>query len=154
MAMVIATAKNPQRKSSACKRRSIATILGAGSAFPAANDHKVLLSIGFVWLVTIANLRGARESGTLFAVPTYGFVAAIMATIAIGLYQCVGACPATAPVEPIANWTYALRAKWPGQPPYTIATRTITVDVPAHVTIDGGHRFLGLARDVQFLGSQ
>ena len=81
----------------------VAGVFAIGSAFPAANDHKVLLSIGFVWLVTIANLRGARESGTLFAVPTYGFVAAIMATIAIGLYQCVGGCPATAPVEPIAN---------------------------------------------------
>ena len=81
----------------------VAGIFAIGSAFPAANDHKVLLSIAFVWLVTIANLRGARESGTLFAVPTYGFVAAILATIAIGLYQCVGGCPATAPVEPIAN---------------------------------------------------
>jgi amino acid transporter len=81
----------------------VAGVFAIGSAFPAANDHKVLLSIGFVWLVTIANLRGARESGTLFAIPTYGFVAAILATIAIGMYQCVGGCPATAPVEPIAN---------------------------------------------------
>jgi amino acid transporter len=81
----------------------VAGVFAIGSAFPAANDHKVLLSIGFVWLVTIANLRGARESGTLFAIPTYGFVAAILATIAIGMYQCVGGCPVTAPVEPIAN---------------------------------------------------
>ena len=81
----------------------VAGVFAIGSAFPVANDHKVLLSIGFVWLVTIANLRGSRESGTLFAIPTYGFVAAILATIAIGLYQCVGGCPATAPVEPIAN---------------------------------------------------
>jgi len=81
----------------------VAGVFAIGSAFPVANDHRVLLSIGFVWLVTIANLRGSRESGTLFAIPTYGFVAAILATIAIGLYQCVGGCPATAPVEPIAN---------------------------------------------------
>jgi len=81
----------------------VAGVFAIGSAFPWANEHKVLLSIGFVWLVTIANLRGSRESGTQFAIPTYGFVAAILATIAIGLYQCVGGCPATAPVEPIAN---------------------------------------------------
>jgi amino acid transporter len=81
----------------------VAGVFAIGSAFPVANDHKVLLSIGFVWLVTIANLRGARESGTLFAIPTFGFVAAILATIAIGMYQCIGGCPATAPVEPIAN---------------------------------------------------
>jgi hypothetical protein len=70
----------------------VAGVFAIGSAFPAANDHKVFLSIGFVWLVTIANLRGARESGTVFAIPTYGFVAAILATIAIGMYQCVGGC--------------------------------------------------------------
>ena len=81
----------------------VAGVFAIGSAFPAANEHKVILSIGFVWLVTIANLRGARESGTLFAIPTYGFVAAILATIGIGLFQCLGGCPATAPVEPIPN---------------------------------------------------
>ena len=81
----------------------VAGVFAIGSAFPAANEHKVLLSIGFVWLVTIANLRGARESGTLFAIPTYGFVVSILVMVVIGFVQCVGGCPATEPVEPIAN---------------------------------------------------
>ena len=88
----------------------VAGVFAIGSAYPPANDHKVLLSIGFVWLVTIANLRGARESGTLFAVPTYGFVGAIMVTITIGLVRCVGGCPPTPPVEPIANAATAATA--------------------------------------------
>ena len=81
----------------------VAGVFAIGSAFPAANEHRVLLSIGFVWLVTIANLRGTKESGTLFAVPTYGFVASILVLIAIGLVQCLSGCPATEAVEPIHN---------------------------------------------------
>jgi amino acid transporter len=88
----------------------VAGVFAIGSAYTPANDHKVLLSIVFVWLVTIANLRGTRESGTLFAVPTYGFVGAIMVTIALGIVRCVGGCPATPPVEPIANAATAATA--------------------------------------------
>jgi amino acid transporter len=88
----------------------VAGVFAIGSAYAPANDHKVLLSIGFVWLVTIANLRGARESGTLFAAPTYGFVGAIMVTIAFGMIRCIGGCPPTPPVEPLANAATAATA--------------------------------------------
>jgi amino acid transporter len=81
----------------------VAGVFAIGSALPAANEHKVILAIAFVWLVTIANLRGTRESGILFAVPTYGFVASIMVLIGVGLAQCLNGCPATEPVEPIHN---------------------------------------------------
>ena len=59
----------------------VAGVFAIGSALPSANEHKVLLSIGFVAFVTLANLRGARESGTLFAIPTYGFVLSIMVLV-------------------------------------------------------------------------
>jgi amino acid transporter len=81
----------------------VAGVFAIGSALPAANEHKVILAIAFVWLVTIANLRGTKESGVLFAVPTYGFVASIMILIGVGLVQCLNGCPATQPVEPIHN---------------------------------------------------
>jgi amino acid transporter len=81
----------------------VAGVFAIGSALPAANEHKVILAIAFVWLVTIANLRGTKESGILFAVPTYGFVASIMILIGVGLVQCLNGCPATEPVEPIHN---------------------------------------------------
>ena len=55
------------------------------SALPGLNTHRVLLAIGFVVLLTAMNLRGVRESGTLFAIPTYLFVAGILAMIAVGL---------------------------------------------------------------------
>jgi amino acid transporter len=78
----------------------VAGVFAIGSAFPWANEHKVFLSIMFVALVTIANLRGARESGTLFAIPTYGFVVSILFLIAIGAVRCVGGCPAVVPPSP------------------------------------------------------
>ncbi|MFD7554846.1 APC family permease [Streptomyces sp. NPDC059533] len=47
------------------------------SAIPALSDHEVVLSVGFVVLLTVMNLRGVRESGRIFAIPTYGFVLVI-----------------------------------------------------------------------------
>jgi amino acid transporter len=47
----------------------------------------VALGIGFIALVALLNLRGLRESGVLFAVPTYAFVLCIVTTIGAGLYR-------------------------------------------------------------------
>ncbi|MEU6865723.1 APC family permease [Streptomyces sp. NPDC046876] len=47
------------------------------SAIPALSDHQVGLSVAFVVLLMLMNLRGVRESGRIFAVPTYGFAAVI-----------------------------------------------------------------------------
>jgi amino acid transporter len=82
----------------------VAGVFAIGSAVPAANEHKVILSILFVVFVTLANLRGARESGTLFAVPTYGFIISILVLVAAGLVQCLGGCPAVpVAVEPLPS---------------------------------------------------
>jgi amino acid transporter len=82
----------------------VAGVFAIGSAFEWANEHRVLLSVLFVMLVTFANLRGARESGTVFAIPTYGFVLSILALIAVGTVRCLGGCPAVGvDVEPLAN---------------------------------------------------
>jgi amino acid transporter len=88
----------------------VAGVFAIGSAFPAANEHKVVLSIAFVWLVTIANLRGSKESGTVFAIPTYGFVLSIVVMVLVGFVRCVGGCPPTEPVEPIAGAATAASA--------------------------------------------
>ncbi|MEX2274051.1 MAG: APC family permease [Actinomycetota bacterium] len=70
------------------------------SAVPSLRDHRVLLAVFFVALVTLANLRGSKESGVVFAIPTYGFIAAIGMTTVFGLLQCIGGCPATEVVTP------------------------------------------------------
>ncbi|MEO8477535.1 MAG: APC family permease [Actinomycetota bacterium] len=71
------------------------------SALPALAEHRVALATGLVLLVTLANLRGVREAGMLFALPTYGFVAMVTITLFVGFVRCLGGCPlaATASVE-------------------------------------------------------
>src|SRR5437660_6243504 len=55
---------------------------------------RVVLSLVFIALIAIANLRGTKESGALFAVPTYAFVLSILVMLAIGVSRCAFAtCP-------------------------------------------------------------
>ncbi len=56
------------------------------SAVPGLLPLRVALGIGAVVLVTLANLRGIRESGSIFAAPTYVFLAAMFAMVAGGLF--------------------------------------------------------------------
>jgi amino acid transporter len=55
------------------------------SAVPRLHGHLVALGLTFIVLVTIVNLRGIRESGSVFAIPTYMFLVGLTATLAIGL---------------------------------------------------------------------
>jgi amino acid transporter len=62
----------------------VAGVAAITSAVPALADHAVPLSLGFVVVLSLMNLRGIKESGRAFAVPTYGFVAAIYLLLAVG----------------------------------------------------------------------
>jgi amino acid transporter len=77
----------------------VAGVLAITSAAPTLADHKVALSIGFVVLVTLANLRGVKEAGTIFAVPTYGFVAMVYLMLATGFVRCLASCPQAATAD-------------------------------------------------------
>jgi len=57
------------------------------SAFPALFDFRVALGIVFVLFVMLINLRGVKESGTAFAVPTYFFVTMMFITVGLGLFR-------------------------------------------------------------------
>ena len=79
-----------------------AGVLALTSAFSALQPHKVGLSLGFVALLTIVNLRGVRESGVLFALPTYGFVAVMFAMVGTGVAKCAdGTCPQATIPDPL-----------------------------------------------------
>ncbi|MGZ6545972.1 MAG: APC family permease [Actinomycetota bacterium] len=72
----------------------VAGVFALTSAVTSLHPYKVELSLGFVLLITLANLRGVRESGTLFAVPTYAFIMSIFLLLVVGLARCVfGGCP-------------------------------------------------------------
>jgi amino acid transporter len=72
----------------------VAGVLAMTSAAPGLAPFRVEISILFIILIALANLRGVRESGILFAVPTYAFIALMLTTILVGLVRCVGGCPA------------------------------------------------------------
>ncbi|MCL4499443.1 MAG: APC family permease, partial [Chloroflexi bacterium] len=57
------------------------------SAIPALDGFRVGISVGLVALTALANLRGIRDSGKIFAVPTYSFVAVLFITIIAGLVR-------------------------------------------------------------------
>jgi len=57
------------------------------SAAPAVHDWSVPLAVGLIALIALGNLRGVRESGTMFSIPTYGFVFILSATIIIGMVK-------------------------------------------------------------------
>jgi amino acid transporter len=76
-----------------------AGILAISSAAPSLGQYTVPLSIAAVVLITLVNLRGVRESGIAFAIPTYLFILAYLAMMGAGVAKCaVGTCPhATSP---------------------------------------------------------
>ena len=86
------------------------------SAAPGLVDQKILLAMVFIAFVTLMNLRGVKESGSLFAVPTYGFVLCIYALLVTGFVKCVGGCPQAASagnelhVTTAISWVLILKA--------------------------------------------
>ena len=58
-----------------------------GSAVPFINDHKVIFAVLAILLLASLNLRGIRESGTAFAIPTYAFMIGMYIMLAWGFVQ-------------------------------------------------------------------
>ena len=73
------------------------------SAFPDLFPFRVWLSIGLLGLIAIANLRGVKESGNTFALPTYFFLIMTMLTVVVGFIRylsgTLGVVPGPPPLE-------------------------------------------------------
>ncbi|HVG32631.1 MAG TPA: APC family permease [Pyrinomonadaceae bacterium] len=63
------------------------TSMVQGTRFHWLDDHKVALCLVFITFIAIANLRGVRESGALFATPTYAFVICFLFMIGYGIFH-------------------------------------------------------------------
>jgi amino acid transporter len=73
-----------------------AGVAAVTSAIPDLDSARVPIGVGVIGLLTLGNLRGVREAGTLFAVPTYYFIFAMMALIFVGVLKVViGDAPGT-----------------------------------------------------------
>ena len=81
-----------------------AGVLALTSAVSSLRSHELALSLVCVVLIALANLRGVREVGVLFALPTYGFITAILLTIGIGIGKCAtSGCPHAVTPHPLAG---------------------------------------------------
>jgi amino acid transporter len=82
-----------------------AGVLAITSAFPQLDAYRVEWCLGFLTILAIGNLRGIRESGNIFAVPTYFFVVSIALLLAAGLYRYLtgGIVPVDVPLPPNAG---------------------------------------------------
>ncbi len=79
-----------------------AAIAQIQSVIPAAYDVRIEIAFVSISLITIANLRGLRESGNIFAVPTYLFVGLALAIVATGVWRTVTGTVVPVPVRPDA----------------------------------------------------
>ena len=64
-----------------------AAVAAMTSAFHQIEPYRIELAVGLIVLLTLANLRGIKESGNMFAIPTYTFVASMVTLIGVGLYN-------------------------------------------------------------------
>lgn len=78
-----------------------AGIAAITSAVPELYDERVLLGLFCIWIIVLGNLRGVRESGSIFAVPTYFFIISFAAMLAIGFIRYALGAEAD-PVDPEA----------------------------------------------------
>jgi amino acid transporter len=78
-------------------------VFNFASAFPALQDVTVPLIVGLILLVMAVNLRGIRESGTVFALPTYIFVGSVLLLVGLGIARtALGQPPRVTGMTPIA----------------------------------------------------
>src|SRR4051812_7610845 len=73
---------------------TVAVSIAAGvaaitSALPHWHVNRVELTVAFVLILMLGNLRGIRESGRIFAIPTYLFVGSLLGLIAVGAWRAV-----------------------------------------------------------------
>jgi len=73
------------------------------SAYPFLYDHRVALAVSMVVFIMVVNLRGVKESGAIFAIPTYFFLVMMVLTVGLGLLRhfmgILGSVPDPPPLE-------------------------------------------------------
>jgi amino acid transporter len=73
------------------------------SAFPALEPGIVFMAVGAIVILTWVNLRGVRESGTIFALPTYAFIVGVLLVLGIGIWRTATGTLTVPPPDPAAN---------------------------------------------------
>lgn len=133
------------------------------SVLPILDEHKVLLAVIAVILITIGNLRGVKESGHLFAPPTYAFIILMFLLIGKGAYVMFFGQPETLfiPGEVKVTiegftWLILLRAFSSGCTALTgieaVSNGVKAFKVPEHKNASKVMLWLGVILSIMFLG--
>ena len=80
-----------------------AGVVAVVSAFPELDSVRVPIAVVAVLIITLLNLRGIRESGTIFAIPTYGFIIAFVLLLVGGFIRLL-LDPSLTATEPSSGW--------------------------------------------------
>ena len=86
-------------------------VANLASAYPIIDQHKVQWAVATILVITLMNLRGVRESGALFAIPTYGFMVGIFGMLFFALWRIAHG---DALVAESANWTIVPESTFTG----------------------------------------
>ncbi len=79
------------------------------SAAPGLYPYRVVLSVAFIWIIAWGNLRGVRESGRIFAAPTYFFILMMFLLLGIGIVKALMGDLHPLPIPPdVAETTGAI----------------------------------------------
>ncbi len=94
---------------------TVAVSISAGVAAITSAWHwlepwRVEIAVAVIILLTLANLRGVKESGSIFAIPTYAFVASMFILIGVGLWKMLSGQVITAPAPIIAHFPKELES--------------------------------------------
>ena len=92
---------------------TVAVSVSAGAAAitsmaPELKSYGTVIACGAVVVLGILNLRGAKESGIVFAIPTYSFVVFVLAMVGYGIFRALQGMPPTAPELPQATQSVGL----------------------------------------------
>ncbi|HYI44950.1 MAG TPA: APC family permease [Actinomycetota bacterium] len=80
------------------------------TAAPNLASMKIEIAMLFISFVAVMNLRGVKESGVFFAVPTYLFIASIATLLITGFVKCLGGCPVASSADTHLHVTSTLSA--------------------------------------------
>jgi amino acid transporter len=134
-----------------------AGVAAVTSAIPSLQNHKVALGVACIAGIAIANIRGVRESGRVFAIPTYFFIVSFGVLLLGGLYRFVTGTmppaepPALLPAESL-TWFLVLRAFSSGCVAMT-GTEAISNGIPAFRAPESRNAAITLAWMAVVLGT-
>lgn len=88
---------------------TVAGVAAVTSALPGLLHHRVAVSLLFLFVLVVGNLRGLRQSGRIFALPTYMFIFSMTAMVVTGIVRAIlGYPPVEAPATVLPDASHVL----------------------------------------------